>query len=758
MLTVPELTELRLGKLKEAVGDWETMAGKLQQLTHGTSHGISAADLAQQANSADWSGVNATVTRTFITKTTREFEHAAAETKTILGLLRDIHHDFTQHKSALNAVLDEARTHGIIVLPDGSTTFSAPPAVRDGDGDGKDAAGEALLKSLAERAGRILREATETDRIAATALRAIAKNKHGFDTGGPTDLEKADARQGKEQAAYWAKKIKEGDVGEWTDDELKRFNATLRNQRDNEAFTATLATTLGAEDTLRFWRDLSSPRGAMGDDRAAMLTHVQDNLSMTLANATHVDSGAMDQWKRDVIAAGDQRFPVREGGIGGPYGYQLASSLMTKGKYESDFLQDYGTSLLTFERTRGTADTTVLGEPQHLWGGLPYGGDGTDPVAGFLDGLAHNPEAALEFFDASTSGEGLEKLNNLAYLSGAPDDGKAVDHARAWPTDADGKPLGYDSLGHALESATLGYAYDDPSPSIPALDTPAAIEARESRTALMDRVVDHYGSAEAIDAQPGMRDSLARMAAGHVDSITWSISNFDGSRDVAGVDSLLDASRHHLADFGVADAKQFLRALASDQDSYATVSSAQQIYGASLLAAHGSDHEKALDAAGYGLMVHGMLDEARMEAIGQEFAADEDKRNEALEKQTEWRKFAVGTVVGTAVVAAGGPAGAGLAAVAVPLAYSTAGEAANTWAGNSMDWLNPTPYSNDQESIETIDQAQVASRQNAMVHILNYAHDNGIVDETWRRDHQGHMWDMYSAGAEESDTDNTRIG
>ncbi|MFE0057999.1 hypothetical protein [Streptomyces sp. NPDC059003] len=521
MLTVSELLQLRLGKLQEAVTDWQAMAGRLQRLADG-KEGISAADLAQQANAADWRGVNATVTREFVTKTSREFSQAAAEAKTILGLLRDTHSDLAKHKSDLRTAIDDGRARRIRHEENGSARYAHPQGLLGSEITDKPS--QAELDAAAKRVTRILWEATETDRIAAQALRGIAKNKHDFRTGGPKDLKEADARQGKKEAEYWAKKIKEGDVSEWSDKELARFNESLRNQQDNEAFTTTFATRLGGEGTLRFWRDLADPPGAdIEGDRAKVLAHVQDNLSMSLANATHVDTPAMDEWKRDVIAAGDKQFPLREG-IQGPYGFQIASSLMKKGKFASGFLNDYGTNLIEFEREKG--QNRANGDPEILWGedsqlDYPPSGKPNDPVAGFLEGLAHNPDASAEFFKGSTEGEGLEPIDNFDYLVGAKGDGDDAPDPRAWPQGKDGKPAGYASLGHALESATLGYAYDDKNPEIPPMKTDAQIEARQDRTDLMKRVVDHYGSADLIDGQPGIRDSLARMAAGHVDSLTY---------------------------------------------------------------------------------------------------------------------------------------------------------------------------------------------------------------------------------------------
>jgi hypothetical protein len=73
-LTVAELGHLRLGTLNEAVTDWRVMAGKLNKLATGGSGDVSARDLESKAKAADWEGVNAAVSREFVTKTAQQFE------------------------------------------------------------------------------------------------------------------------------------------------------------------------------------------------------------------------------------------------------------------------------------------------------------------------------------------------------------------------------------------------------------------------------------------------------------------------------------------------------------------------------------------------------------------------------------------------------------------------------------------------------------------------------------------------------------
>ncbi|MFD7065007.1 hypothetical protein [Streptomyces sp. NPDC059906] len=341
--------------------------------------------------------------------------------------------------------------------------------------------------------------------------------------------------------------------------------ADAKEQRDNPGFTETFATGLGAEGTLQFWRDLAAPPGgAVEGDKGTMLADVQNNLSMAPANASHGDSPAME-------AAQGQ---VRRG---------LPERLRTgRGEYEREYSGDPGVAW------RDTTD----------WD-YPPTGNANDPLSGFMDTLGHNPTASLDFFNAST-GQGDDKMSNFDYLAGHESG------ARKWPEDDDGKPIGYDNLGHALESVALGYAYDDPNPQIPPMKTEQQIAAREAHPDFVSDVMGNYKTPDIIDAQPGVRDSLAKIAGGNMDSLNHSMVDWGGSGELADRDGLFNADAQHLRDLDSSDTTNFPRALASDEDSYATVSSAQQVYGASLMA-------------------------------------------EALEKQTEWRRFAAGSAIGVGV-------------------------------------------------------------------------------------------------------------
>lgn len=759
MVTCWELQDLNLGKLNTAVTQWQQMLNKLITLADGGDGGINAADLERKANAADWKGDNAAVTKAFTTATARQFDDMVTEARSIHKILQEAHSDLKKHKEDMRTTIDKWSKRHIYINEKGGASSALPPSAVSGNAKLEPPTQEEVDTAAAE-VGRILAHANETDRIAARALREHAESKYDFDEKGFKGLKDADRQQGIEDADELARLAAKRD--KMTDAELKHFNEIAKYQRDNPAFAERFATKMGPEGTLQFWRSLADP--GHGDtptgDRAKILATVQDNLGITLATASHVDSRDMREWKDGIIAAGDDR--IKHPGImSAPYGYQVMSSLMTKGKWDTDFLNTYGEKLVDFERSN-----SKLGGPHWVWDNpghpaqLNYPPGSTkpdsDPVAGFLEALGRNPEASMDFFNGS-SGRGakddLETLSNWDYLVD-----KDSQDARKWPTDDDGKTTGYTNLGHALESATLGYAYDDKNPSIPPMDTKEQIAARDQRTELMERVVDHYKTADTIDKQDGVRDSLANMAAGHIDSLNYSTANFGGSGERAGRDDLFGAGKNHLRDFDAMDSTSFLRALASDKDSYDTVSTAQQIYGASAMAAQGDDLGDAKRVGMHSIKMHGLLDEVRSESIGEEFHGVKEDRNRELEKQGEWRNFAAEAVIGTAAgvgAAVVVPTGAA-AAIAVPLAFEVVGGAAETqFATQTIDWLKENEFDNTDESLEGIAKARDEGERNAMTPLLNWAEQHGMSsDEIWDLSVEAEK--EHQAGRARSDTDNAR--
>ncbi|MFE2633894.1 hypothetical protein ACFXKF_03710 [Streptomyces scopuliridis] len=762
MLNVSQLTNLRLAKLQTAVTDWEQMTGKLRALATGggggvVGEGISAADLKARAEAADWRGDNATVTKSFVTKTASEFNDVVTEAQSVHSVLRDALAALKRHQEDLRTTIDRWEKKNVYINEQGTATSAVPSGAAAGNAKIAAPTQEDVDRAAAEVA-KILEAADDTDQVAARALRKLAQNKYDFGKTSYQGLDDAGRKQAIEDADLAVKLASKG--AELTDAELKRFNEIVKLQSDNPVFAERFATKMGPEGTLQFWRGLADP--GHGDtptgDRAKILATVQDNLGLTLATASRLDTPAMQDWKDGVIAAGDDR--IKHPGImSAPYGYQVMSSLMTKGTWDKAFLNSYGTSLIDFERDNSRLGADWLwdnpGHPAQL--NYPPGSTkpDNDPVAGFLEALGHNPEASLEFFNDSNgrSSDDHEILSNWDYL--VDKDNK---DGREWPVDEDGKTTGYTNLGHALESATLGYAYDDKNPGIPPTDTEAQKTARDERTDLMERVVDHYKTTDTIDKQDGIRDSLANMAAGHIDSLNYSTANWGGSGELSGRDDRFGADRNRLHDFGSTEGENFLKALASDEGSYETVSTAQQIYGSSVMTAQGDDVADAKRVGLHGIKMHGLLDEARFESIGKEFAEVKEDRNRELEKQGAWRDFAAGAVIGGAAGVGAAvviPTGAA-AAIAVPLAFETVGGAAETqFATQTMDWLKDREFDNTDEAIEGIGKARQTGENNAMTPLLNYAQAHGMSpDDVWDLSQEAES--QYRTGGGRTDTDNTR--
>lgn len=619
-MTAQELHDLRLGSLDTAVSDWNTMAKRLDTLANGGKGDVSAEDLHKRALAADWKGVNATVSQEFVAKTAVEFQDVAREASSVLGILKDASAAFKQHKKNLETAESDLAKQNLHVNGKGEVVRQEASGAA---GVGGVHVSDDDIEVAQHRVTRILWEASETDRIVARALRKLAKNKYDFTGDGPGGLKEADAQQGKEDAEYWAKRVKEGDVKDWSDADLRRYNETLKNQRDNPAFTETFATTLGADGTLQFWRDLAAPPGgAVDGDRAKILAHVQDNLSMSLANATHGDSPAMETWKREVIAAGDKPFPIH-GMPMGPNGFQVMSSLMNKGKFDGDFMHDYGNAMLKYERE-------YPGDPKVAWRdstnlNYPPTDEPNDPVAGFMNGLGHDPEASLEFFNDSTTADG-KKLDNWDYLV-AKGDG-----ARDWPVGEDGKPIGHDALGHALESATIGVPYDSDA-------TPP--KHSSDRAELVNRIVGEFGkNSDRLDGSP-MSDSFGHISAEYMRDIQDGIN---GKSDIKTFGANAELAQYQ-EDGTLAS---FLGGVGKDPEAYGSILNAQQAVSTEQINAAYHDKGKYDDfgmevtnRVAPGSEIAGIMAEARAQSVYDDQIHQDEEFNKSLATTDKWAGRAI---------------------------------------------------------------------------------------------------------------------
>ncbi|URM92856.1 hypothetical protein LUW75_19025 [Streptomyces sp. MRC013] len=101
-----DLEALRHGnfaRLGTALNDWSTMVRQLESLETGARD-----DMRAKAERAKSAGVNATVSREFVTKTAGEFSDAVAQATSILNILRDTRDELVEYRDELNAAIDRA--------------------------------------------------------------------------------------------------------------------------------------------------------------------------------------------------------------------------------------------------------------------------------------------------------------------------------------------------------------------------------------------------------------------------------------------------------------------------------------------------------------------------------------------------------------------------------------------------------------------------------------------------------------------------
>ncbi|MEU9777077.1 hypothetical protein [Streptomyces sp. NPDC047968] len=584
-MTVDELRSLRLGSLDTAVSDWKTMAGKLELLATGGNGETSAADLRKKADAADWKGDNATVSRAFVTKTAAQFSDAAAEAKSVLAILSGAHTAFTQHKADLQTAVDDLAKRNIYVNGKGGVVAAVPPPGVAGDAEIHKPT-DAELDIAQNRITKILAGASETDRIAARALRQLAKNKYDFAGEGSDSLKNADREQGRADAEYWRREIAKGNVDEWSEEKLARFNEVLAYQNDNPAFTEALAVGLGADGTLQFWRDLADPgQGRTPEgDRAELLGEVQQNLSMSLANASHSHSPEMEAWKRQIIAAGPKDFG-HEGIMVRPYGFQIMSNLMVKGNFDSGFLDHYGKALHSFETEKKPF------KPADVWGNpliasqLDYtgkgpdddfGAPGSDPMAGYLKAVSHNPDFATELFNRDEMADYL--LTERAFY----DEDDPFDRG-------DGTVQSRDALGKALLAAGTGINPDEPH----IIDSYEHTEAQKDAFAGTLRRLAERGD----DFPPELRDDMALLIGNHGAEVHQTASAINTNEAPLDYGHLLEVSKQ----------------VARDQNSYGLLmEGVNQAIVADIHAEHKGDPVEELQRAGQTI---GFMETVRNHAI-----------------------------------------------------------------------------------------------------------------------------------------------
>jgi hypothetical protein len=682
MLDYQTLLAANFSELDQAITKWARLPEEFKKVSTQYRNTVNKGLWA-----SDWEGETAIAACEKLDFVEKQMDAAGGEASDVYRLLSDAHEIFTQAQSKLKLLrADIEKDKYLSIKVDGEVYFDPPEETPTEHLASLNKGYQESIQAYRTSIRNQVTAAQEADDVLAWALSQDYNGRNkGFDAGGFGTV--ADAKRGMEQADRDLSELTKlaERRGDMTDAELARMNDLLRKHEGDARFTEGFAVKVGPKGTLELWQSLAEaqndPEREPSKKRLGELAELQQNLGVTIASATQSDSGAMKDWKTAMVDLGDQRI-----GSGRPHdafdspplGFQVMSSLMRNGEYDTQFLGDYGKELLKFEQD---AKARTRMTPAELWHPL---GDftalnvglsdhGMDPMAGYMEALGRNPEAAKDLFCSSKSGE-LDP--DLQYLM----------EDRKWPLDSTSlkqkdEGYGYAELGHALEAATLGVPYDS---------TEAVIH-RDGRTAnVMTQVAEIVGSdIEYVGDRPGVGDSLARMGAGYMDDLNWSTINEGGRGDSMGRDELYRHTGDGHISLTQATARNFLYNVGQHEGSYEVLSSAQHAMTMGALEANPGDHgnaEKILNSGGY---VHGLLDEARISALDKEFGDKEDKINQKLAEAAEWKKFGasqgLGLAAGIAVLPLGGPGASAAAMFVVPTLVEGAAGAVETQWGIEID-------------------------------------------------------------------------
>ncbi|MFJ6908539.1 hypothetical protein [Streptomyces griseoluteus] len=688
MVAFDDLLHARLGSLQDSVNDWTETVKKLKTLQEKAEKGMQ-----HKAEKADWKGQNAGVTRPFIKKTAKEFDDAAKEAESIRNILRDAHHEFQVAKDKLKKIVDTAPGQGIRIDSDGTVSYLIHPDRRAKDYDGPKPKQEDFdhVRSGIKEA---VTAATEADETAARALRTLTgKDDNNFSGTEYKSLKQAAHVQDAEDAKAAAKLVAKGDGA--SSEEIARLNKYLTDNKGDAYFAERFALEVGVKGNLDYWVDMGDPSDGsrLALDHQKQIKELQQNWSMTLAEATHSHSPAMERWKSDVISSGTD--VVQSRGTSA-YGFQVMSNLMRHGSFDTKFLKEYGNAVTVAESKMthngalrpGQVWNAGLGMAPHLsWDGKDLG---RDPMAGFMEALGHNSQASTDFFNSKIDVPGEHKpVDAFQYFT----------KDRAWVEDiykdGYGTKYGYDSLGHALESAATGHAYDAPAEGLK--DTRTLDNAK-----VVQKIVGFYGSDPKFSHEQGISDSLGKIGSAYIDEFNRSLEqgSWDSTRAVENSPfgaKLSNGASRFGADFddnllfSNGDAVNYLSIVSQTKEGHALLSAAQSVYTAHTLGVvgpePGSAELKMTDLADahttlrIGAETHGILDHSRMGQIDQDYEKDSEEKKKALAQSTEWVKFGTEAVVGGGIAIATD----GVAGPFVPVIADTVGNAVVSGLGMYTD-------------------------------------------------------------------------
>lgn len=620
-LTYSQLRSAELSTLADAVDSWRNLPGKFDAIAR--SFGTIVTKGLQDS---DWKGETATETLEKFSLVERQMKAAADEAQDVHDLLRSALETFQAAKDELKAIERYVQEDKNLKISSEGNVYCDPPEEHR---DQSAALQKAYLDTVRDCNNRIkaaLTDASNADTALHWALTMDANgDKKGFNTATAGSIK--EAQKGRKEAlkeshemATLARKGNDLSITE-----IQRMSKTFAKYEGDPLFNEEFATTLGSKGTLQFWANVTdSYAGARGSE-LNHLKQLQNNLSTTLANATQSHSPEMERWKKEIIKWGnmhiesDPTAPMKLPSHS--LGFQVMSSLMGHGNYDTDFLNDYRKELLKMDKAGGSMHTGKIWEGDYLNSDLVFGeGNGRDPLIGFMGALSHNPEAATDAFSPKSD------LNHLLESSKYTERGN--------------------SLGYALEAAVTGVARGE----IPDREIPHTKTQVEIMSNVMHAVAQPDGGAGLVDGAIG--DSFGRMASAYMPEISRAMAG-------PGAESVFLTSSAAPEGLERTDVTRFLYEVAQDKDGNAAIRYGEGIYTSSLLEAHignpslydGSSDKVIEDISQNAGMIQGVVGRSTADSGILDSLEGEKEYNESLKKQGDFVKTILATGIGVGAVA-----------------------------------------------------------------------------------------------------------
>ncbi|MGW4232147.1 hypothetical protein ACWEF9_23115 [Streptomyces sp. NPDC004980] len=646
-----------VGKLKSAADDWADMVTRLEQLADDARTGLKV-----KSDKAEWEGVNAGVTKAFITKTAKEFEDAAAEARGIKLLLADAHTSFKAAKDALVTIRDvEGPEAGIVLSAAGKV--SPRYDLQDDAGARNDPDyPEALRKQKAaviawqKRVDRLVEDCSDADESLNRALMANVKDSKDFSA--PT-YKSLDAEQVARAADLMKKVTGEGGTARNVA-ALKDLEDIIDDNRDDPEFATGFYRKLGAEGTLEAYTKMSldsTALGPAGQDRVNMVRNMQSDMGAMLGLATqtstpnHLDA----TWTTQLMKAGRKEVDVSGfAGVGTQvYGYQALGSLLREGTYDKDFLTTVGRDMVAMDKKNPEIWSQNLPYDQKMAINLDEtGGKGFNPMTGLMEAMSKNPAASTEFFNEQiredTNKDGIVTLSD-AEIKGKDAQGVVDYMLDKKPTDdwydtAVGGEFtpGQTAMGNAFEAAVTG--------RVPGDDDAPPVSHSKAMGDVMEKVVEKIGTnPELVAAKPGdppgplngLSQQFGNMAAEYMPDLQATAENGAGLIKPFG----------EAAEFDKAQMAGFLSAVGQDPQAYGAITNAQQAYTTALVSdvfSHPDKHpdmgEAVRNAVHPGGEIAGIMTEARAQAVHDTKSHETEEYNKGTEDNAKWTNRIISAV------------------------------------------------------------------------------------------------------------------